>query len=285
LTPLRLRLRFPSTRPRWAIAIALAFVCSSRYRAPPLSRETNLVPPWCVSGSRQTRTGDAIASIRAGSTPERPAFKHRHSWRKGAKMKRFIRRAVSSIRQSCYLRKHFKSLPGTDAWLITTEIKYGGMVADVPRNKVSPKDPRTREQLKCGGMIGGDRMLHNGYAKKYGSSGPRCTAAFQGRRNARSATALEGSRTRNTAFRTQKRESPVFGKGGQAAHGTQPVSPVLTDQSARVGPRRRPPGCSARRGVRGRRTPYFAVFSRQLDARAAAGENACRRWLPTRFPR
>ena len=37
----------------------------------------------------------------------------------------------------------------------------------MPRNKVSPNDPRTAEQLATGGMIGGDRMLHHGYAKHY----------------------------------------------------------------------------------------------------------------------
>ena len=56
---------------------------------------------------------------------------------------------------------------GTVDWLIKTESKYGGFVSNVPRNKVSPKDPRSKKQLRSGGMVGGDRMLHHGYAKKY----------------------------------------------------------------------------------------------------------------------
>lgn len=59
------------------------------------------------------------------------------------------------------------SSPGTIQWLVGTEKKYGGIVTNVPRNKVSPKDPRSKEQLSHGGMAGGDRMLHHGYAKKY----------------------------------------------------------------------------------------------------------------------
>lgn len=51
--------------------------------------------------------------------------------------------------------------------LIATEIKFGGKIINVPRNKVSPFDPRTSLQLKTGGMIGGDRMLHHGYSDRY----------------------------------------------------------------------------------------------------------------------
>jgi len=43
--------------------------------------------------------------------------------------------------------------------------------------------------------------------KLSGSSGARCPTAFQGRRRADISTALEGRRTRNAAFRTQKRKS------------------------------------------------------------------------------
>jgi hypothetical protein len=52
--------------------------------------------------------------------------------------------------------------------LISLEIKYGGIQTNVPRNKVSIHDPRTAEQIATGGMTGGDRMLHHGYAKYYG---------------------------------------------------------------------------------------------------------------------
>lgn len=38
---------------------------------------------------------------------------------------------------------------------------------DVPRRKVSPYDSRTKEQLRSGGMIGGDRFLHHGYGQTY----------------------------------------------------------------------------------------------------------------------
>jgi len=51
--------------------------------------------------------------------------------------------------------------------LIATEIKFGGKIINVSRNKVSPFDPRTSVQLKTGGMTGGDRMLYHGYSDKY----------------------------------------------------------------------------------------------------------------------
>ena len=49
------------------------------------------------------------------------------------------------------------------------ELEYGGYVINIPRNIVSNKDPRTKEQILWGGMTGGDRMskLHQGYAKIY----------------------------------------------------------------------------------------------------------------------
>ncbi len=56
---------------------------------------------------------------------------------------------------------------GSAAWLIQREVTYGGLITDVPRTLVSPLDPRTRDQLAIGGMTGGDRMLHNGYAPVY----------------------------------------------------------------------------------------------------------------------
>lgn len=51
--------------------------------------------------------------------------------------------------------------------LISLENRYGGLVTNVKRNKVSPFDPRTKEQLGRGGMIGGDRMSRHGYGLKY----------------------------------------------------------------------------------------------------------------------
>jgi len=56
---------------------------------------------------------------------------------------------------------------GSAGWLIRHEIKYGGYIKDVPRRKVSPYDSRTTEQLKQGGMIGGDRFLHHNYGRTY----------------------------------------------------------------------------------------------------------------------
>lgn len=58
---------------------------------------------------------------------------------------------------------------GTEKWLISKEVQYGGSVKDVPRNKVSQKDPRSPAQISHGGMSGGDRMsnLHHGYAPIY----------------------------------------------------------------------------------------------------------------------
>jgi len=71
------------------------------------------------------------------------------------------------IKRCLYLRKYSKSSPGTTTWLVGTEIKYGGYITNVQRNKVSPIDPRSEEKIETGGMTGGDRMLHNGYATKY----------------------------------------------------------------------------------------------------------------------
>jgi hypothetical protein len=56
---------------------------------------------------------------------------------------------------------------GSELWLAATEKYFGGMVTGVKRKTVSEKDPRTRDQLDQGGMIGGDRMFHHGYACHY----------------------------------------------------------------------------------------------------------------------
>src|SRR4030042_4542522 len=83
------------------------------------------------------------------------------------KINKIMKRALLQVRKRYYLSKYSMLSPGTIEWLVGTEIKYGGIETNVPRNKVSPKDPRTKEQLSRGGMVGGDRMLHHGYAKKY----------------------------------------------------------------------------------------------------------------------
>jgi hypothetical protein len=64
--------------------------------------------------------------------------------------------------------KHFtKYERGSKEWLESCEFYMGGYVKDVARAKVSPGDPRSKSELNCGGMVGGDRMLHHGYAKYY----------------------------------------------------------------------------------------------------------------------
>lgn len=79
----------------------------------------------------------------------------------------FIKVQRIFLLEKWYLLKYQRSLPGTTAWLVGTEIKYGGFIKNVPRNKVSSQDPRTKIKIATGGMTGGDRMLHNGYAKTY----------------------------------------------------------------------------------------------------------------------
>jgi hypothetical protein len=83
------------------------------------------------------------------------------------KLDKIVNHALLLAKKGYYSAKYSISSPGTTEWLVGTEIKYGGIVTNVPRNKVSPKDPRTKVQLSLGGMVGGDRMFHHGYAKKY----------------------------------------------------------------------------------------------------------------------
>jgi len=54
-------------------------------------------------------------------------------------------------------------------YLQLLELKYGGYVSNIKRREVSTKDPRSKGQIKSGGMSGGDRMnvfLHD-YSSKY----------------------------------------------------------------------------------------------------------------------
>jgi len=57
--------------------------------------------------------------------------------------------------------------PGSAKWLVSKEMQYGGMHTNVPRKTVSPLDPRSPEEIRSGGMTGGDRMMHHAYAKSY----------------------------------------------------------------------------------------------------------------------
>ncbi len=78
------------------------------------------------------------------------------------------------------LPHRFSGAPfGSAEWLIQQEVRYGGLVTDVPRNRVSPLDQRSQAELAFGGMTGGDRMLHHGYASTYA----RCLAPFFGATN------------------------------------------------------------------------------------------------------
>lgn len=52
-------------------------------------------------------------------------------------------------------------------WLAATEKRFGGYHRNVPRGHVSEFDPRTPDQIATGGMTGGDRMFHHGYAEAY----------------------------------------------------------------------------------------------------------------------
>jgi len=56
---------------------------------------------------------------------------------------------------------------GSAEWLIATEKHFGGLHTNVRRGRVSPHDPRSAAQIVSGGMTGGDRMYHHGYAAAY----------------------------------------------------------------------------------------------------------------------
>lgn len=55
--------------------------------------------------------------------------------------------------------KILKPPVGTEKWLVLKELEYGGYVTNMPRNVVSNKDSKTKEQILWGGMEGGDRMI------------------------------------------------------------------------------------------------------------------------------
>lgn len=82
-------------------------------------------------------------------------------------MKSQLKKISHALKERYYLHNSASALPGSKEWLIGAELKYGGLQVKVPRNKVSPSDPRSEEQINRGGMTGGDRMLHHGYAAKY----------------------------------------------------------------------------------------------------------------------
>lgn len=78
-----------------------------------------------------------------------------------------IKRIINPLKEKYYFKKYSQAALGSSEWLIKMEITFGGLAIEVPRNKVSPDDPRKIERLAKGGMTGGDRMLHHGYAQHY----------------------------------------------------------------------------------------------------------------------
>lgn len=82
-------------------------------------------------------------------------------------LKKYLRALVTRSREKKAIKNFQQGEQGSSEWLISTEIKFGGKVQGVRRKKVSPHDTRSKEDLKSGGMVGGDRMFHHGYAEKY----------------------------------------------------------------------------------------------------------------------
>ncbi len=90
------------------------------------------------------------------------------------KIKRKIReivnttRWIKNVRKTIALKRLRNMPPGSPAWLVETEIRYGGPVYVLPRNVISPHNPR-RAASSNHRMQGGDRMSrsHHGYAEKY----------------------------------------------------------------------------------------------------------------------
>lgn len=80
-----------------------------------------------------------------------------------------VRRLVEAVHTRLQELPYLLRQPpiGSADWLIRSEVAYGGYTTDVPRQRVSPLDGRTKEQLSFGGMTGGDRMLHHGYGRTY----------------------------------------------------------------------------------------------------------------------
>lgn len=65
----------------------------------------------------------------------------------------------------------FETVLLLEKYLIYKERQFGGFVDNIPRVKVSPYDPRSKEEILFGGNRGGDRMAsldnHHGYAAIY----------------------------------------------------------------------------------------------------------------------
>jgi hypothetical protein len=85
------------------------------------------------------------------------------------KFLRALRRKILTPVDQGLARGASAQIPGTRAWLVRMEHKFGGFVKNVPRHRASPADHRTPGQLARGGMIGGDRMgfACHGYGGTY----------------------------------------------------------------------------------------------------------------------
>lgn len=83
------------------------------------------------------------------------------------KIQQLVKQPLRFVQAKYYQHQLPNADVGGKSWLIGCELKYGGIQKGVPRKKVSPHDKRTQVQLQTGGMIGGDRMLHHGYAGMY----------------------------------------------------------------------------------------------------------------------
>jgi hypothetical protein len=83
-----------------------------------------------------------------------------------AKVSRRLRRFVRSV-EYAYAEPPADAPVGSADWLIAAEMKFGGHISNVERRAVSAADPRDETALRRGGMTGGDRMFHHGYAGIY----------------------------------------------------------------------------------------------------------------------
>lgn len=94
------------------------------------------------------------------------------------KIRQFVRNPWRELRYAC-AGIGARHAIGSSDWLISTEKHFGGYVTGVARRAVSPSDPRSKEQVAKGGMTGGDRMFHHGYARVYADA----LASFIARRH------------------------------------------------------------------------------------------------------
>ena len=111
--------------------------------------------------------------------PETGIFSHdRVGWRgHGNKQKNFktrIKKLLNKIKikynkNIVYprLKHHDAYKRGSVRWLQAAEKYFGGFTGIIKRKTVSPLDTRSKEELRQGGMIGGDRMSQHNYAPAY----------------------------------------------------------------------------------------------------------------------